>query len=243
MHGPAMHKLIPCTLLCSAALAAAGAPSDEQLLDKVRQRSTAMEEVTREPQRMLNNIALLCRPPSPQELSRQEANPHLDRESPEKWSRLYADKAGRAAAEGHEPFHPEGTVLIKEKTGKPGPDAKPELFTGMLKREKGFNPECGDWEFFTVSADAQKVTARGKLKTCMQCHQDYPRQDFTSRELVPSRLISSGADGSILLHSKDAFVFGTTMRYEPQPHKNTLGYWVKPEDTAMWTAAIPKGRY
>ncbi len=41
-------------------------------------------------------------------------------------------------------------------------------------------------------------------------------------------------DGSIHLLATNAVVHGKTIRYEPQPHKNTLGYWTKAEDWVSW---------
>ena len=244
-ESPSMHFPSLFSLLLLPAICAAGPLTDDQLLDMVRSRGTAMEEVTKEPVLMPNLVALLCRLPTPEEMAEVKDNPHL-----EKYSRLFTDKAGRPAAEGHEPFHPEGTLLIKEKLpavegkeAKADPGKQPELFTGMLKREQGFNPDCGDWEFFTVTGDAQKIASRGKLANCMNCHQRYADRDFTSRALVPLREIKPVADGSVLLHSKDAYVFGQKLRYEPQPNKNTLGYWTVKEDTAQWHFQLPAGRY
>ncbi|HEX2474454.1 MAG TPA: sulfatase-like hydrolase/transferase, partial [Lacipirellulaceae bacterium] len=42
------------------------------------------------------------------------------------------------------------------------------------------------------------------------------------------------ATGDIRLHAKDARVHGKTMRYEPQPNKNVLGYWTNADDWASW---------
>lgn len=52
------------------------------------------------------------------------------------------------------------------------------------------------------------------------------------------------ADGTITLPARGAQVFGTQLRYEPAPHKNTLGYWTEAGDGARWefTLATP-GRY
>jgi arylsulfatase A-like enzyme len=47
-------------------------------------------------------------------------------------------------------------------------------------------------------------------------------------------------EGSILLHCKWAEVHGTMLRYEPLPHKNTLGYWVRAEDWASWEFTVTK---
>jgi hypothetical protein len=45
-------------------------------------------------------------------------------------------------------------------------------------------------------------------------------------------------DGSVLLHGRDATVHGTTLRYEPDPKKITLGFWVKQSDAATWQFEI-----
>lgn len=41
-------------------------------------------------------------------------------------------------------------------------------------------------------------------------------------------------DGAIILPAKTADVHGAMLRYEPLPHKNTLGYWVRVDDWADW---------
>lgn len=47
-----------------------------------------------------------------------------------------------------------------------------------------------------------------------------------------------GADGSVVLHGRDATVLGTVLRYEPAEKKQTLGFWTKPGDAARWTFAV-----
>lgn len=50
--------------------------------------------------------------------------------------------------------------------------------------------------------------------------------------------------GDIRLHAKDAVIHAKTMRYEAEPHKNVLGYWVDPNDWAEWKMEVPAaGRY
>ncbi|MDB5337721.1 MAG: hypothetical protein JWN70_3340 [Planctomycetaceae bacterium] len=48
------------------------------------------------------------------------------------------------------------------------------------------------------------------------------------------------ADGTITLPASRADVFGIMLRFEPLPHKNTLGYWVRPEDWASWEFQVTK---
>ncbi len=56
--------------------------------------------------------------------------------------------------------------------------------------------------------------------------------------------VQPAADGSIVLQSRDAFVHGRNLRYEPQPHKNTIGYWTIQEDWAHWDFEVTApGRY
>jgi arylsulfatase A len=47
-------------------------------------------------------------------------------------------------------------------------------------------------------------------------------------------------DGNITLHSRTAEVHGVTLRYEPLPHKNTLGFWVRADDWASWEFTVAK---
>jgi arylsulfatase A len=51
-------------------------------------------------------------------------------------------------------------------------------------------------------------------------------------------------DGRIVMPSKSALVNGVMLRYEPLPHKNTLGFWVRTEDWCRFefTATAP-GKY
>jgi arylsulfatase A-like enzyme len=51
-------------------------------------------------------------------------------------------------------------------------------------------------------------------------------------------------DGTIALHARTAEVHGTQLRFEPLPHKNTLGYWTQADDFATWEFTTTKpGKY
>jgi hypothetical protein len=43
----------------------------------------------------------------------------------------------------------------------------------------------------------------------------------------------------VILHARDATVRGEKLRYEPEPHKDTLGFWVRAEDRAEWEFEVP----
>jgi arylsulfatase A len=53
-------------------------------------------------------------------------------------------------------------------------------------------------------------------------------------------MITQAEDGSILLHSRDAEIHGTTARYEPQQHKNTIAFWTNQDDWVSWTFTATK---
>lgn len=46
--------------------------------------------------------------------------------------------------------------------------------------------------------------------------------------------VMQGGDGSVALHASAAVVVGRTLRFEPEPNKNTLGYWSDAADWAYW---------
>jgi arylsulfatase A len=48
------------------------------------------------------------------------------------------------------------------------------------------------------------------------------------------------ADGTITLPAKTADVHGVQLRYEPLPHKNTLGFWTKADDWVSWEFEVKK---
>lgn len=57
-------------------------------------------------------------------------------------------------------------------------------------------------------------------------------------------VVRAAPDGVLHLHARDAFVHGEVLRYEPQPFKNTLGWWMRPEDWVDWRFTPPQaGRY
>ncbi|HKS38274.1 MAG TPA: hypothetical protein VJW76_13850, partial [Verrucomicrobiae bacterium] len=75
------------------------------------------------------------------------------------------------------------TIILKEKFADTG-GQKTEMFTGMIKREAGYNSECGDWEFFTMEASGSRIVERGRIRRCMDCHVEYKSRDFVTKNYV-----------------------------------------------------------
>lgn len=55
-----------------------------------------------------------------------------------------------------------------------------------------------------------------------------------------SEVIQGTKDGVIFLPAKLAKTSGDNLRYEPQPHKNTVGYWSNVNATAEWRLSAPQ---
>ena len=83
----------------------------------------------------------------------------------------------------NEPRFPIGSIIVKEKWHSDR-DAAPTLLTVMMKRESGFNPETGDWEYFTFDGAGTQMTSRGRIESCMECHIAKPNTDFVFRPYV-----------------------------------------------------------
>jgi len=47
-------------------------------------------------------------------------------------------------------------------------------------------------------------------------------------------VVSAASNGDVVLAAQHAVTHGKMLRYEPQPHKNTVGYWVNQTDWCEW---------
>jgi hypothetical protein len=64
----------------------------------------------------------------------------------------------------------------------------PELLTVMIKREQGYNPENGDWEYMALDGDGKEVRARGQLEKCQACHRMAEYNDYVHRNYLPAEV-------------------------------------------------------
>jgi len=138
---------------------------------------------TPEAKDMATAVAASCIGPPSWDMN--PVNPHVPR-----LFKIYVNPTGKAAfiSLNRDAF-PIGSMIVKEKYVAPTrkdtdwfirklpKGARPELLTVMIKREKGFDPANGDWEYQVASGDAQKSNAKG-LEHCAKCHQDLADQDY-----------------------------------------------------------------
>lgn len=52
--------------------------------------------------------------------------------------------------------------------------------------------------------------------------------------LSEQQIQGPGSDNSIFLRACEAETKGEKLRYEPQPYKNTVGFWTEQSDSALW---------
>jgi hypothetical protein len=75
---------------------------------------------------------------------------------------------------------PVGTVVVKEKHTEVLAETPPNEYGAMIKHEPGYDPQHGDWEYLYVVRQPEKVT-RGKLQSCINCHEHAKSRDYTFR--------------------------------------------------------------
>lgn len=112
--------------------------------------------------RLQDQVASLCRSTK---LSGKEA-PHGA-----KWAVTKTNELAQSALANPGRRHfPEGSILIKEKYSASS-GGSPMLYTAMIKRTRGFNPQAGDWEYFVVNLGPSRDVIRTGMDGCIKCHQ------------------------------------------------------------------------
>ena len=224
------------TLLCCSLFALGftqASPTDAELLSIVKDRAK-LERLTPKPKEVNSRFAELCRTLTPAEADEQaklRLVPGHDASS------IHAFASPAAAQSYFDPWgkFSEGSLVLKEKLATT--ENKTQGFTGMLKREAGYFPEGGDWEYFTVDGSAAKIIERGKMASCAECHGSYAQSDFITKLSASAAQLSGGR---IMLHSSKAAPHGEKLQYEPLEKKNTLGFWVNAADWADWKFNVQK---
>lgn len=109
----------------------------------------------------------------------QDRSPHADHAI-----NVRVNPTGREAFLARKPV-PVGTVVVKEKLT----NGKVVAVGTMTKREAGYDPEYGDWEYSyrELKADALPATV-GKIESCIACHRTVKQKDYLFRPYLPTIL-------------------------------------------------------
>lgn len=100
-----------------------------------------------------------------------------------------------------------------------------ELF--HLGRDPGEQQNLVEKEPEVARRLAEKLAA---WRTSVDAQMPAPNPDY--RPNPPDK------EGRIEMHARSADVHGVTLRFEPLPHKDTLGYWVDPNDWASFEFTV-----
>lgn len=140
-------------------------------------------KVNAEPYRLSVWVDTLCRMPMAEDYQTlRKENPHAG-----SYITVYVNNTGRESMLAKEvQTFPQGSVIVKQKIGNQIEGGKTLLYTIMRKREPGFNPTVGDWEFAVVGANGKDVQGLGKLETCQTCHKQKKDSDYIFRTYFKS---------------------------------------------------------
>jgi hypothetical protein len=186
-------------VLIATALSLPGASSAPPSLNWYALHSSDLVKVTKTPLKMNPVVATFC-------VSNPYRGPSIHDQT-EKFFDVYVSNTGASTIQTGHGVYPEGTVIIKQKYSDPEGKTT-ELYTGMIKRAKGYNPQGGDWEYFVVSGDGRNVTQSGALVSCMQCHQSYAASDYVTRTYLAT---------PTFYQAQSALKGGTTPKASPSP--------------------------
>jgi hypothetical protein len=141
-------------------------------------------QVNPTPYLITSRVAIQCAaPPTAADLEREKKeNPHMGM-----FITVYVNNIGRKAMFEANPKFPVGSIIVKEKFATDADSRKPVLYTIMRKREVGYNPTVGDWEFSVVGANGKDLQASGKLENCQTCHVGRVARDFVFRDYLTWR--------------------------------------------------------
>jgi len=108
---------------------------------------------------------------------------NLHEKTAQTFTRIFVNSIAQAEAEKENPQFAPGSVIVREKLLF-GNDTEPQLVAVMIKREKGFSPKTGDWEFFILDGKDLKMQKRETKGDCAKCHIQVQNTDWVFRSYL-----------------------------------------------------------
>lgn len=121
-----------------------------------------------------------------------ERNVRFEEEKPQKnphekgnvtFTRIFANSLAEQEIAKEKPVFPVGSVIVREKLLNKD-DTAPEVVTVMVKRQKGFSPKTGNWEFFVLDGKIENVQQRETVGSCSKCHTEAKENDWVFRSYL-----------------------------------------------------------
>lgn len=138
---------------------------------------TTWPTVTTEPYQVDRPVAMMCAAAAPPQ-GQQEALARVHGPHAVHAINVRVSPTGRDEFLARNPV-PVGTVVVKEKLTGNGP---PVAVATMTKKEPGYDPDNGDWEYAyrELKTDAPPPTV-GRIESCIACHRTTAGKDFLFR--------------------------------------------------------------
>jgi hypothetical protein len=179
-------------LVCAAALqkdvthsvsSASASPAAPRLSEVSVKGYRQWTRVNSQPHWVFSELAALCRALTPQEQAALDRDPHRD-----KFVVVYVNEVARQAMlHQKSPRFPPGSLIVKEKLAALD-STTPELLTVMHKRQNGYNPQGGSWEYLVLDGTGTRVQAKGVLQNCQSCHLQWKQTDYVSRAYLTEEM-------------------------------------------------------
>ena len=165
----------------AASVGGAAAGDSTVRVEDVARDYSKLTLVTPEPVLVSAQMAIFCRGVSQRDIAEaaKTSGPHAHTAV-----RIFMNDLASEAFRRGGAAYPVGAIVVKEKTGQRYFDEgspRAVLKThdgvgGMIKRERGYDAEHGDWEYFYFD-DVAKVES-GRIGSCVQCHAGAAKTDY-----------------------------------------------------------------
>jgi hypothetical protein len=154
------------------------APGDIASLARVVGRLDALFRVTESPHPMADTTIVLCRAPDETEVAKVHAG-HVK----PAYCHVYVSEEGKEPMLTGKGAYPRGCVVVKTKlASEQSTDVM--LYTVMRKMEAGYDAKHGDWEYSVLDGPSQRILARGRIDSCIECHEQHASTDYVTRAYV-----------------------------------------------------------
>jgi len=110
---------------------------------------------------------------------------------------------------------------------------------GAQRNEANPAFDGGSWRRIYAELDTSRLKLAGTAAQVAPTLEAWRRLMDAAIRRRDGRPVAKGGAGAVVLDARDARVHGTRLRYEPEPHKDTLGYWTEAGDWAEWELEVP----
>ena len=101
-------------------------------------------------------------------------------------------------------------------------------------------PATGSWyRYRTLTVATGALSGSGPVSVIVRCTEKTGTAVMNLKSVIlrptsEGEPIVQADDGTIVCHARDVVIHGVKVQYEPRPEKNTVGFWVNPDDRVSW---------